>query len=126
MQKVMLMMDRRFLAQTLMKSLKSDERFSFFAEYDYQNAALVASAVQPDIAVVEVPESKAWRAMDYLTVCGGIRSASPHCRVLFFCPENSQDSRSVAIEAKRSGAIDDFIFFDTSWNYLVSKLEALS
>ena len=126
MQKVLLLMHRKFVAQTLINSMENDSRFEFFPEYSARNAAVAALSFRPDIAVVEIPESESGRAAEYLAVCAEIRAAAPGCRLLLFCSEASPDSKNAAVAAARAGEIDDFVFFDTSWEYLVSKLELLS
>jgi hypothetical protein len=124
-QKVLLVMYRSFIAQTLAKSMKNDLRFEFFLEHDYKNASSVASTFKPHIAVVEVPENKGRQTQEYIAVCTEIRKASPGCKLMLLCPESSEQSKSVAINAIRTGEINDFVFFDSSWEYFVSKLEAL-
>ena len=124
-QKILLLMHRKFVAQTLINSMENDSRFEFHPEYNPQNAAVAAGSFKPDIAVVEIPESKSGRAAEYLAVCAEIRVAAPGCRLLLFCSESSPDSKNAAVAAARAGKIDDFVFFDTSWEYLVSKLESL-
>jgi hypothetical protein len=42
------------------------------------------------------------------------------------CPENSSDGRHAAEEARRSGLIDDYVFYDASLDYLISKLDSMS
>ena len=126
MRKIMLVMYRKFIAQSLVKSMKYDQRYQFITEYDRGNAVAAAGSFEPDVALVEVPEGRSRRAAEYVALCSGIRRASPRCKLILFCPETSQDSKDAAIAAAQSGEIDDFVFFDTSWDYLISKLEALS
>ena len=125
MKKVMLVMYRKFIAQNLVKSMTDNSRFEFFTEYNYKNAPAAANFFEPSLALVEIPESESGQAMDYIAVCAKIKKAAPRCKLMLFFSENSPESKSAAIAAKRLGELDDFVFFDTSWNYLVSKIEAL-
>ena len=125
MQKVLLVMRRKVLAQAIMNSLRDDGRFSFSAEYIYENAPITALAIRPDCAVVEVPESGEHPADETLPVCDGIRESCPGCKVLLLCPENSRESTAAAVRAKRGGRIEDFVFYDSSMDYLVAKLASM-
>ena len=49
----------------------------------------------------------------------------PETRILLLCPENDPDACRVTIETVREKRADDFVFYDTSIRYLLSKLEML-
>jgi len=123
---ILLIMYRQFLAETLESSLRSKPEFKVYKEYDYQNAALAAKHFKPNIVVVEVPESHARQTQDYLIICKTIQEIAPDCKLLLIYPENSPESKRHAIEASQEGIISDFLFYDTSLDYFITKLEALS
>jgi hypothetical protein len=120
----MLLMHRKVLAQAVMQTM-DHLRFDFFAEYNYENAKYSARAFLLEAAVVEVPETADDMAEYCLAKCDEIKTASPECSILLMCPEESESGRNACIEAKRTGRIDDFVFYDTSLKYLISKLDAL-
>ena len=123
--KVLLMMYRKLMSDAVANSLGENPEFKLFLEQNYQNAECAAMSYLPDIAVVEVPESKSHQIHDYLAICTAIRRASPRCKLMLMCPENSIESKQAAVEAMKSGVIDDFIYYNVSMDYLVSKLEVL-
>ena len=81
--------------------------------------------MQPKIALVEIPENRGDPARDALNVCGDIKKASPGCKMILICPENDEESVSACIEAVKEGEINDYLFYDLSVDYLVSKLISL-
>jgi hypothetical protein len=124
--KVLLVMYRKMLSDALISQTGGDAFFKFTAEQNYASAALTAAACAPEIAVVEVPESGPWKsASKCLAICDVIRKQLPLCKVVVLCSENDADSCSAAIHAKQENRIDDFLYYDSSINYLFSKLEAL-
>ena len=80
----------------------------------------------PGVVVVEIPESGIFRfAEKCLAICDAIRKQVPGCKQVLICSESDADSCRAAIQAKQENRIDDFLFYDTSVNYLFSKLESL-
>ena len=76
-------------------------------------------------ALIEVAENEEY-GMDYcLALCGWLQKETPECKLLLMCPESDTECVEAAIAAKRSNQISDFIFYDTSLEYLVSKLLSL-
>jgi len=125
--RVLLVMQKRMLSDALIAHTSNDPRFTFSTEPRYASAALTAEAYSPEIAVVEIPESGAWKpAEKCLTVCDMIRRQLPDCKLVILCSEDDKDSYQAAIQAKQECRIDDFLFYDNSAHYLLSKLEALA
>ena len=126
MTKVLLIMYRQLMSDAMMSALSGNPNFKFFLDKSYKNAEAAARTYMPDIALMEIPESKAYHPEDYLIICDGVKSVRPDCKLMLMCPENSSESRQAAVEAMRSGRIDDFIYYNVSMDYLESKLEVLS
>jgi len=119
-------MQKRMLSDALIAQTGNDTRFIFTTEPRYASAALTAEACSPDIAVIEIPESGAWKpAEKCFAVCDMIRRQLPDCKLVILCSEDDKDSYQAAIHAKQDNRIDDFLFYDNSVHYLLSKLEAL-
>lgn len=113
----------KVLAQSLAETLRTraDLRFEPVILGDYAQAPLDAEVLGIGIAVVDgdgdLPGA--------LAVCTALRAAVPQCRLmLLLSPRQSGDSAS-AIEAKRAKRIDDFLFCDTSLDYLFAKLASM-
>ena len=122
---VLLVMKRKLLADALEKGLRENPRFRFCAEYAYENALLTADCVAPQIVVLEIPDSGAWTPEKCLALADALRARTPAPRLMVLCPESSPAACAQTVQALRAGRIDDFVYYDTSWQYLVSKLEAL-
>ena len=106
--------------------MQGNPSFAFIQEHDYGRAAETAAACRPDVAVVEVPESKGRQTKDYLDICAEIRAICPRCKLMIMCPESSSISKQTAIAAMQAGDIDDFLFYDSTLEYFVSKLKVLA
>jgi len=125
--RVLLVMQKRMLSDALIAQTRNDTRFTFMTEPRYASAALTAEACSPEITVVEIPESGLWSSAEKcFAVCDMIRRQLQNCKLVILCSEDDKDSCQATIQAKKESRIDDFLFYDNSANYLLSKLEALA
>ena len=122
---VILVLCRRVIANLLAEALEKHAHMVVYAEYDYKNVKSTAMVRHPNIALVEIPERSGTPALDALAVCNEILEASPGCKIMLLCPENDKGSVNVCVKAKQQAQIDDFLFYDSTVDYLVSKLEAM-
>jgi DNA-binding NarL/FixJ family response regulator len=123
--KILLIMDRKILAQALLAEMRDNSDFVFFTEYNYPKATVSADVFRPDAILMEVPESTEATFAECLDVCDEIRQILPTCKIILLSPEGDPKIRELTIEAVRYGRVDDFLYYDTSLQYLISKLEAL-
>ena len=93
--------------------------------YEYKYAIINTASRKPDIALVEIPERDGTPALDTLEICAGMKAESPECKIVLICPEEDDESVAACIEAMKQGQIEDFLFYDATVDYLVSKIEAL-
>ena len=121
----MLVLRRKIIAEALIKAFEKNRSMETFSVYDYESAGPAAESRKPHLALVEIPESYGSPALETLDVCDKIKKASPSCKILLMCPELDKESVYLCTEEKKQGGIDDFVFFDSSMEYLVAKLEAL-
>ena len=122
---VMLVLGRKVIADLLIQSVGRRANMEPFGIYDYKNAGTAALSRKPYLALVEIPEKYGFPALDTLNVCGEIKKESPGCKIVLLCPEQDKESVDVCIDAKKRGEIEDFLFYDSSADYLASKLESL-
>ena len=122
---VMLVLCRRVIANLLTDAVEKRLNMTAFAEYDYKNVKAAAMTSKPQIALLEIPERYGTPALDILSICAEIKSVSSGCKIMLLCPENDKESVNACVEAKQQSQIDDFIFYDTSTDYLISKICAL-
>ena len=121
MKRVLLVMKRRVLAEAIMQETQS--ALLFRAEYRSENAPIAAETFAADVVLLEIPE-RTPRAQS-AALCDAIKRQRPETRILLLCPENDPDACRVTIEAVREKRADDFVFYDTSIRFLLSKLEML-
>ena len=122
---VMLVLCRKVISGLLLEAIKKRTDMDAFGVYEFDKAKAMAMARQPKIALVEIPENRGNPACEALGVCVDIQEVSPDCKILLLCPENDEGSVSACIEAVREGKISDYLFYDLSVDYLVSKLISL-
>ncbi len=86
-------------------------------------AALDAELIKIDIAVVDVIDVPSKESETALFLCKKLRQTLPDCRLLLLVSQNKKKGRKMAIDAIKSRAADDFVFYDSSLEYLFAKLE---
>lgn len=113
------------LADALAQNPDAAGRFRFSAEGDYRMALLTAECERPDAAVVEFPESGPWTPERCLDLCRTLRRHLPELPLLLLCPESRPDACELAVRAVKDGVVRDYVFYDASVQYLLSKLDTL-
>ena len=113
---------RQPVAQGLIIKLRSDTGVLAIHEPDYPKAVSAAETNNADAILIEITESGEYDATYCLELCNRVRAKSPGCRILLLCPEQDEPSVLAAVEAVRAGRIDDFLFYDASTDYIISKL----
>lgn len=125
MKKIVLVMDRKVLAEALLLEMKNNTGMKIYTEYDYHKATVSVDIFRPDAVLIELPETKEISAEECLKICDEIREVDAACKILLLAPEGDPKACELTIQAVRDGRIDDFLYYDTSMKYLISKLEAL-
>jgi len=117
---------RKSIAQGLVHRLRDDPNLHLIFEPSHSLAQNAARSRNADAALIEVAESGEENGIsDCLALCARLREEAPQCKLLLMCPERNRDDVSRAVEAKRLSRIDDFVFYDSSIDYVVSKLLAM-
>lgn len=119
---IILMMHRKAIAQGLMKRLQGSSDMSLIYESNYHNAKATICRYDAGIALIEATESGPYDMNYCLTLCQQLRKHNPKCKLLLMCPEQDEESVKLVVDAKWTKQIDDFVFYDVSIDYLVSKL----
>ncbi len=122
MQTIVFFLKRKGIAQTLAQRLQDIPDVSVLFQSDYAHADTVVRSTAADVVLIEATESNDEDILHCLSVGARLRGECPFCRLLLLCPESNSDNVSKAVEAKRNGLIEDFVFYDASVDYLVSKL----
>lgn len=126
MSSVLLVMNRKVLADALIRSVKDNPLLEFYTEYNYAGAILTAEIFRPAVIVLEIPESGEWTASKCLALCDRMKEEHPDGKILILCPEGDTAACDATIAAVQASRVDDFVFYDTSWKYLMSKLESMT
>ena len=122
---VLLIMQRASLAQGLMAKVRDAPGVQLCYEPDYANADVAIRTHLAAGALLEVSEDGTHDIGFCLALCAWLRQVTPGCRLMLMCPENQAEAVHRAIEAKRRGQIDDFVFYDVSLDYLAASLQSL-
>ena len=125
MRTILLITPRQPIAQILTQRLRDAPFIRFVHEPDYSRFDSGLSSYGADTALIEAQESGEYGIAYCLSLCDRLRIETPGCRVLLLCPEQDAAGVSAAINAKRAGRIDDFLFCDATTDYLTSKLLAV-
>ena len=92
-------------------------------DYDHVDAAIRSH--QAAGALLEVSEDGRQDMGYCLALCARLRETAPRCRLMLMCPEGQAETIRRAVDAKRRGEIDDFVFYDVSLDYLAASLQSL-
>ena len=122
---VMLVLCRKIIAKLFIEHIKSKTQMEVIGVYEWNKVRNVVLVHHPTIALVEIPERHGEPAQEALDVCADIKKTCPECQIIMMCLEQDKKSIDVCVDAKRNGKIEDYIFYDTTPEYLTSKLEAL-
>jgi len=121
MQAVVLIMRRKSMAQGLMRMLGERPELQMHYEPDYANAAVAIKSRSARAALIEVVQDGEYDAERCLELCGLLREETPGCKLILMCSEQDRDCISRVVAAKRERRIDEFVFYDTSMEYLATK-----
>ena len=120
MQTIVLIMLRQAVAQGLFHKLNAISNVRAFYESDYEKAKDAIHYNAADVVLIEVAETGEYDVPYCLALCAKVRATN--CKILLLCPEQDEASIAAVVEAKQNELIEDFMFYDASLDYLVSKL----
>lgn len=126
MKKIGFITTNKVLAESLAAAVKGNPHLGFepFVLLDPRQASLDVEVLKIDVAVVDVIDGAAKETETVLALCKKLRAIAPGCRLLLLVAQDGETGRRVAIGAMKSKAADDFVFYDTSLQYLFAKLDA--
>jgi len=117
---------RRVLGQSLARVIETRPELGLEPQLllNMEQAALDAEVLKVDVAVIDQIDSSAEGLVAALRLCAQMRAAVPACRLILLLSQGDAVGREIAMESKRGGSIDDFVFQDTSVEYLLAKIVA--
>ncbi|MDY0235951.1 MAG: hypothetical protein RBR71_07970 [Gudongella sp.] len=122
---IVLIMQRKVIAEGLMIKLRDSPDISLVYEPDYHEAITIIRNYGAKAALIEATESGLYDMEYCLYLCKRLRSEIPECKLLLMCSEQDEKSVRKVVEAKGKKEIDDFVFYDVTIDYLASKLTSL-
>ena len=122
---VILVLCRKVIAQLFIEYITSNTQMEALGVYRFCEVRNIALIHNPALALVEIPERRGAPLQEAFDVCDDIKEVCPNCKIMLMCPEQDTKSVDACVEAKKKGDIEDYVFYDTSPEYLTSKLKAL-
>jgi len=116
----------KILAQSLISYIKNNPDLPFepFALLSIEQAVIDAEVFGIGIAIIEMIGEAPAETGVMMQLCKDLRKMNPDCRILFLVPQENIYNRDIAMQAVNDSVIDDFVFTDTSLDYLMAKLLA--
>jgi hypothetical protein len=118
--RITLAMQRKPPAEKIKSKLRKTLNASVVYESDYVLAEDNARVEGTDVVLIEIAETGKYDVDYCLGLCS--RLSGRRIKLMLLCPEQDESVVSAVINAKRQGLIDDFMFYDASVDYIVSKL----
>ena len=126
MKKIGFITTNKVFAQSLATLIRSNAELSLepYLMHNPQQAALDVEVLGVDVAVVVADAGTAQEHEAALSLCNDLRRSSPCCRILLLVQQDVPDARDAALQAVKDNLADDFMFCDSSLDYLLAKLLA--
>ena len=117
----------KVLAQSLASLIKNnlDLPFEPYVLQNFEQAIIDVGILEIDVAVIEILAETANETGSTLSLCTQLYNTNPNCQILILVPQNNEQSREMAMQAVKAKIVDDYVFLDTSLDYLFAKLLAL-
>lgn len=119
---VILIMKRKPIAQGFMNSLKDSPYIRLIYQPYYHRSNLTIHKQDAKVALIEVAETGAYDIGYCLVLCDELRETAPECKLILMCSDQDEKTIDLVIDAMVKNYIDDFVLFDVTIQYLVSKL----
>ena len=111
-------------AQSLAASIKNcpDLGFETFLLLNLDQAALDAEIMKIDIAIVDVIAGASRETSKIMRICEDLRQGLTQCRILMLVPPEYSEGRDTTMIAVKNKIVDDYLFYDASLDYMLTKL----
>ena len=119
---VVLIMWRRAIAESLLTKLSPVPVLRLCYEPDYSKADICVKKNNAKVALIEAAETGEHDVSQCLAICAKLRKEAEKCKFILMCPDQDEEAVAQTVSAKQEGKIDDFVFYEASFDYLSSKL----
>jgi len=126
MKRIGLITKNNILAQSLALVIKSnmDLPLEPYVFQSFDQAVVDAEVFGIDIAVIEMLVQTPEETGAVMSICNDLRKKVQSCKILLLVPQDNTYSRDEVMNAFNDKTIDDYVFMDTSLDYLLAKLLA--
>jgi hypothetical protein len=124
MQTIVLVMQRKFVAEEIMRKAQANSGAKIIHVRNYDKALESIISNNAGVALIETPQSGEYDVSRCLDICANLREKAPWCKLFLCCPDEDRHCIERVIAAQKNMQIDDFLFYDTTTDYLISKLFA--
>jgi len=127
MKKVGIITTNKMFAQSLAASIREmpDRGFEPHLLLNPKQAQLDVEVLGIDVAIIDVVEGSTTGSESTVSFCENLRKAVPDCRLLLLISQDDKEACRVAVNSTKKEVIDDFVFYDASLGYLLTKLASL-
>jgi len=122
---VVLIMWRRAIAESLLNKLDTGPYIRLCYEPDYTKADICVRQNNAKVALIEAAETGALDVLKCLEICAALRRDTENCKLILMCPDQDEEAVAQTVKARQDGIIDDFVFYEVSFDYLNSKIMTL-
>lgn len=120
----MLLIQRSAVFDNIYNHLKKHRRVSvsYIQNYDY---LVINDLANINVILIEVAESGKFNIHYCLNLINNVVSKVSGIKVIVMCSDQDEASIKLVLKAKKAKIIDDFLFYDVTIDYLISKLLAI-
>ena len=120
----MLLIQRSAVFDNIYNHLKKHTRVSvsYIQNYDY---LVINDLANINVILIEVAESGKFNIHYCLNLINNVVSKVSGIKVIVMCSDQDEASIKLVLKAKKAKIIDDFLFYDVTIDYLISKLLAI-
>ena len=125
MKTVLFISSNKVLGQGLSAAIQAKPELDFLwaAQLHYPQAVVGVDIFHADVVILDIVDQEDMGQS--VKICQSIRQERQDIKILLLVRPEQSTVCSQVVETKNAGLIDDFVFYDSSLNYLLAKLEAL-
>lgn len=125
MKTVLFISSNKVLGQGLSAAIQAKPELDFLwaAQLNYPQAVVGIDIFHADVVILDIADQEDMGQS--VKICQSIRQERQDIKILLLVRPEQSTVCSQVVETKNAGLIDDFVFYDSSLNYLLAKLEAL-
>jgi len=127
MKRIGLISSSRVFAQSFAEAMEARPELGFtpLLLLNPRQALLDAELMELDLVVLDIAAESVKKSELLLPFCREIRKRLPNCRIVLLAFQDDKEVRELVRNAVKGNDADDFVFYDTSLEYMFAKLASL-